>query len=248
MDEWELTPEQAAQGVHRAWMGGLWEEMGALQLDFLRQQGLQPSHRLLDVGCGALRAGLHFVDYLDPCNYYGIELRQTILDAGYDIELSPELRDKLPRSNLRQTDRFECDFGVEFDYAIAQSLFTHVSLNHVRLCMFRVAQQMKPGGRFFVTFNQARRDVPIDGVIMTSKTPKYGEKNIYWYYLSDLRWAAKFSPWKLRLIGDWGHPRDQQMLELTRTDVAPEFANRQTKRADGRLRRAVNRRVRFSSR
>jgi SAM-dependent methyltransferase len=183
-------------------------------------QGMQPQHRFLDVACGALRAGVHFVDYLDSGNYYGIDVNSDLLDAGYQRELREDLRAKLPRDQLRVADRFECDFGVSFDFAIAQSLFTHVSLNHVRLCMYRVAQQMRPGGRFFVTFNEMRRSFPVDGV----KGKSYGERNVYWYYRKDLRWAASFSPWDFRYIGDWGHPRGQRMVELTRREDGAEAA------------------------
>jgi hypothetical protein len=46
-----------ATGRHRQITGGWWEETGRIQLDLLRGQGMQPSHRLLDVGAGALRLG-----------------------------------------------------------------------------------------------------------------------------------------------------------------------------------------------
>jgi len=60
--------------------------------------------------------------------------------AGYANELDDAGRARLPSKNLRATDRFDADFGVEFDMAIAQSVFTHVSLNWIRLCLARVAQ------------------------------------------------------------------------------------------------------------
>ena len=66
-----------------------------------------------------------------------------------------------PRDHLRATDRFDCDFGVKFDYAIAQSVFTHVSLNHIRLCLYRVARQMQPEGRIFATFFEAPASGPL---------------------------------------------------------------------------------------
>ena len=44
----ELTDEEIRAGRHREFVGGLWSELGKLQLDFLRAQGLRPDHRLLD--------------------------------------------------------------------------------------------------------------------------------------------------------------------------------------------------------
>jgi SAM-dependent methyltransferase len=217
-----FTDEELERGAHRGRAGGLWKEMGKRQLDFLVGEGLKPSSRLLDVGCGPLRAGIWLVDYLDAQNYYGIDINESLLEAGYDIELPAELRPKLAREHLRASDRFDCDFGVEFDFALAQSLFTHIPLNDIRLCLYRVARHMKVGGRFFATFFEAPQGFPVDGVLdepdvsRPGKRGKFGERNPFWYWPADLEWAASFSPWRFRYIGDWGHPRGQMMVAFTR--------------------------------
>jgi SAM-dependent methyltransferase len=211
----ELTDDQIAAGAHRKWVGGHWDDHGQRQADFLVEHGLRPEHRLLDVGCGSLRAGRHLVDYLQPGRYYGVDANRSVLQAGYDQELTDEQRRRLPTENLRATDRFGVDFGVLFDCAIAQSVFTHVSLNHVRLCLYRVARVMRPGGTFFVTFNEQPAEFPVDGVAAT-KRPKYTERNVYWYYRADITWAARCAPWEYRYIGRWGHPGGQRMIKFTR--------------------------------
>ena len=68
-------------------VGGLWDQVGRLQLDFLRGRGLEPEARLLDVGCGCLRGGVHLVEYLSPGRYYGIDISPALLEVGYDVEL-----------------------------------------------------------------------------------------------------------------------------------------------------------------
>ncbi|HEY7563249.1 MAG TPA: class I SAM-dependent methyltransferase [Gaiellaceae bacterium] len=210
-----LTQEQLEQGAHRRRAGGLWRKMGKLQLKFLTAHGLEPGHRLLDVGCGPLRAGVRLAEYLDAGNYYGIDINESLLDVGYDVELPDEVRAKLPRENLRATDRFDCDFGVTFDFAIGQSLFTHISLNQIRLCLFRVAAHTKVGGRFYATFFEAEAATALDDVL-EAKQGIYAERNPYWYWPDDLEWAAGFSPWRFRYIGDWGHPRNQMIVEFKR--------------------------------
>ena len=67
---------------HREAVGGLWEEMGRLQFDFVANQGLKPDHKLLDIGCGSMRGGVHFVSYLENSNYYGVDCNKALLDAG----------------------------------------------------------------------------------------------------------------------------------------------------------------------
>jgi SAM-dependent methyltransferase len=213
----DLTPEEIEHGAHRRRVGSRWDEMGRLQRDFLRDQGLEPGHRLLDVGCGALRGGVALVEYLEDGCYYGVDVNASLIEAGYDRELPPHLRDRLPRENLRVTERFECDFGVPFDYAIAHSLFTHVSLNHVRLCLYQVAKVMPVGGRFFATFFEAPEGFPLDGV-RPGRRGKWTERNPFFYYRGDLRWAAGFGPWEFRYVGRWGHPRGQRMVEFRRVE------------------------------
>lgn len=213
----EMDEKKIARLKHRNFVGGRWEEMGAKQLDFLREQGLRPEDRLLDVGCGSLRAGRYLGDYLEPGHYYGIDVNHSLLVAGYEHELDDRQRARLPQENLRATDRFDADFGVRFDVALAQSVFSHLSLNHLRLCLHRVGQVVRPGGRFFVTFFEQPEDFPIDGVAPMGHKGQFTERNNYWYYRSDMAWATERTPWEFRYHGAWGHPRGQVMAEYVRT-------------------------------
>lgn len=43
-----------AAGKHRDIVGGRWEETARAQMAALRDAGLRPDHRLLDIGCGSL--------------------------------------------------------------------------------------------------------------------------------------------------------------------------------------------------
>ena len=141
--------------------------MGGLQRDFLVDQGLMPEHRLLDVGCGALRAGIHLVEYLDPGHYYGIDINETVLDAGYDRELPAALRARLPRDHLRETERFDCDFGVLRLRHRAIRLHPHIAQPHPALPLpGRPAD--RTGGRFFATFFEARPRHPLDQSLQES--------------------------------------------------------------------------------
>lgn len=203
------------KGRHRSFVGGKWEEMGQHQREFLINQGLRPDHKFLDVGCGALRAGGPLAAYLAPGNYYGIDVNHELIDTGYRLELDDATRERLPESNLRATDRFDADFGVQFDMAIAQSVFTHISLNHIRLCLFRLAKVVKPGGKFYATIFSQPKSFPIDGIV-ERKHHHYQERNIFWYYRSDMMWVAQGMPWQFNWIGDWGHSRGQRMVEYTR--------------------------------
>lgn len=158
-----FTDERRMRGAHRAYVGGGWDQHGKTQLDYLISQGLLPDHTFLDIGAGAFRAGRHLIDYLEPGHCYGIDINKSLLEVGYEHELSDEQRAKLPLCNIHATDRFDADFGgVQFDLAIAQSVFSHLSLNNARICLHRVGKVMKPGGRCFVTFFEGPQGTPID--------------------------------------------------------------------------------------
>lgn len=208
-----LDAEAIARGEHRAYIGGAWDTHGLRQLEFMKAHGLEPHHRLIDIGCGSLRAGRHFIDYLEPAHYYGVEANHSVIQAGFDLELTDEQRAKAPVENLRANDRFDTDFGVKFDFAIANSVFTHVSLNHLRLCLYRLDKVMAPGGSFYATFFQRRADYPLDGVRPTKRGKGFfTERNVYWYYRKDMRWGAQWGDWDFEYIGEWGHPSKQKMV------------------------------------
>lgn len=128
----------------------LWDELGAWQLDALKAAGLQPHHRLLDVGCGAMRLGLRAVAYLEPGHYYGIDAF-----APY-LELARRLAEReVPGRpfELLLSDAFEFSrFGVKFDYGMAQSVFTHLPAEQCEACVAELRKVMAPGGAFVFTY------------------------------------------------------------------------------------------------
>src|SRR5690348_17551994 len=118
-------------GWHRRGIGGMWEELGTLQFQYLIDHGLEPEHYLLDVGCGPLRGGWRFIEYLETGHYYGIDRRFDLIEAGRDFDLRPRgLIAKQPV--LRELHHFEFDtLHRAFDFALAQSVFTHLSINEI---------------------------------------------------------------------------------------------------------------------
>jgi SAM-dependent methyltransferase len=105
----------------------LFEEVGRFTLQSLRQNGLAPHHRVLDVGCGTLRLGYFLVRYLDPDRYFGIEPVPKYLAAGLAHAIGSELQaTKRPRFSRSKDFDFSA-FNVAFDYVVARSIFSHAS-------------------------------------------------------------------------------------------------------------------------
>ncbi len=205
--------------VYRNSVGGMWEEIGQLQLDFLVGQGLQAEMKLLDVGCGCLRGGVHFIRYLNPGNYYGIDINPDLMAAGYEQELDASLKAKCPKENLLVNGKFQASLlKVEFNFALAQSVFTHLPLNSIRLCFVELEKCIKPGGKFYATFFEVSSSQTwVDrchhspGGIVT-----HADQDPYHYRQSDFLWCIGDLSWQMEYIGDWQHPRDQKMLVFTK--------------------------------
>ncbi len=217
------TETMVAEGQHRALIGGMWDEIGRLQFDYLKKDGLTPGMRLLDIGCGCLRGGVHFVEFLEAGNYFGIDLSEDLLKAGYDIELAGAgLQHKLPRDQLRVSEEFDVSgFGVQFDAALALSVLTHLTLNHVKLCLNRLAGSMRPGARFYATVfhcpdshDWSRPLLHEPGQIVS-----HPHRDPYHYTHADLAYCCRSLPWRLDRLELWDHPRHQSMAVFCRTEA-----------------------------
>ena len=221
-DDVEGIRRAVGRGEHRDVIGGLWDVLGQLQLDFMICEGLKPHHKLLDIGCGSLRGGVHFIRYLDVGNYVGIDSNITLLDAGYEIEVaSCGLEERMPRENLICTSDFDPPFpDGAFDFALAQSVFTHVTLNTIRKCFERIACKIKADSAFYATFFEIPDNVlsaePFrhdPGGVIT-----HGSRDPYHYRFEDLKYAASQHLWTPRYIGGWNHPRGQHIAAFIRQD------------------------------
>ena len=206
-------------GRHRDIIGGMWEELGRLQADYMVAQGLKPDHTFIDVGCGSLRAGVLLADYLDAGRYFGIDISRELLDAGYDREIkSLGLDQKLKRTQLHVTGEFDLSpFGVKFDYGIAQSVFTHMPIFRLRDCLTAIGPHFNSGGSFFVTYFERPDNAADEGAVIHEPggISTYPDRDPY-----DNRRGRLLEQcpdgWTLDIIGDWNHPRDQQMAKFTR--------------------------------
>lgn len=212
----EMSEEQIAAGEHRTFVGGAWDEIGPLQLEFLKKEGLAPHHQLIDIGCGALRGGRHFVRYLDEGHYHGLDINASLLEAGRGELAAEGLLDRNP--NLLANGGFEIKrFGTTFDYGIAVSVFTHIYMNHILRCLIEMKEAMTGESRFYITFFEAPHSNHIEPI--THQPGGYTttfDANPFHYSFEEMEWLAHRAGLSVELIGDWGHPRNQKMLCFTR--------------------------------
>ena len=212
-DYWQqLSEEEIAAGKHRGFIGGLWDDVGRLQIEFLTQQGLQPEHRLVDVGCGALRGGIHFTAYLNRGNYFGLDVNPSLIEAGKRELDQAGLQEKV--ANLAVSEKFElASFGAHFDYGIAVSLFTHLPMNHIIRCMVEVRRTLVPGGKFYATFFEAPTSGHLEPILHEpGGITTFLDDDPFHYSMQDMEFIAELVGLSAHYVGDWGHPRCQKML------------------------------------
>ena len=131
-----------------------WLQIGQLQFDYATGSGLKPDMRMLEIGCGNLRAGRLFIDYLDAGNYYGVDISPDILLAAQDTIATYGLQAKLPHLTLVNDLRLHFLPDGTFDFVHAHSVFSHSPIEVIDECLAHVGRVLAPGGFFDFTFDR----------------------------------------------------------------------------------------------
>ena len=135
--------------------------MGATQFRLLCALGLRSHHSLLDFGCGSLRAGRFLISYLNQGKYFGIDPNEWLIRDGIENEIGNDLvRIKKPQFDYNA--KFATDvFGMQFDFIIAQSMFSHAGRDIVNIALKNFKESLTPSGLIAATFVEG--SVEFDG-------------------------------------------------------------------------------------
>lgn len=166
----DMLPDKRKEHWWRYFVGGNgehFEKMGRMQYDVLYRMGLQPQHRLIELGCGCFRAGKHIIPYLQRGNYFGVDADESVMLAGVEHEFNAEHFAKLPvlcvNTDCELTDCFFPKFengkavrgqkatfleGPFFDFALSFNVFTHLAPRKMSQCAMFLERNLKVGGVF----------------------------------------------------------------------------------------------------
>lgn len=125
--------------------------------------GLQPEHRVLDMGCGVGRMAIPLTEYLKEGGYEGFDTsaemirwcRKNITAAypRFRFTHAPIYNRKYNPFGTISAQEFRFPYAdAEFDFAFATSLFTHLGIEETRHYLAELARVLKPGGSALVTF------------------------------------------------------------------------------------------------
>lgn len=214
-----------AHETFRAWIGPpeRYDQIAAAQFALLTQLGLRETHSLLDVGCGALRAGKLFIPYLLPGRYFGIEPNRWLVDEGIERELGRGIVDA-KRPTFSDVSDFRLTvFDRAFDFILAHSILTHTSRAQMQRVLDEARAALAPGGAFVATFLEGEVD---------NEDQEWVYPDVVRYRRETLEGAASAAGLDLTVL-DWPHADDQTWCVLTRSE------DRVERHGDPRLERAA---------
>jgi SAM-dependent methyltransferase len=128
---------------------------------FAELGGLEPHHRVLDIGCGLGRMAVPLTRHLSPeGSYEGFDVVErevawcrSAIGARHPNFGFRMLDVRNERYNPGGSGEAAWPFaGASFDFAIATSVFTHLRPQEAAAYVEEVARVLRPGGTLFATF------------------------------------------------------------------------------------------------
>jgi SAM-dependent methyltransferase len=136
---------------YKRWVGACNDFTGAVQFQLLTMMGLKEEHKLLDIGCGSLRAGKLFIPYLNKGNYYGIEKEGWLVDEVIDNEIG-ESQVELKKPWIQIQDMFYLGFAGICDFVLCNSVFIHIPLEQIKTILSQIKDVLKKDGKFVFNY------------------------------------------------------------------------------------------------
>jgi SAM-dependent methyltransferase len=230
-------PEQEAYGLglrpgsphYRAYVGPpvQYDVIAGLQFGILFQAGLRETHKLLDLGCGSLRAGRLLIPYLRPGNYWGVEPNDWLVREGIARELGEDvIRVKQPTFSTI-SDFGLSALGERFDFVMAHSIFTHTFRDMALQGLRGVHDCLADGGMLIATFREHPEPTADEG-----SGWRYPARVMFtWDQFREIGAQAGLA---LRLL-QWPHPR-QRWVVAARDDATADQAAARVNTVDGAAR------------
>jgi SAM-dependent methyltransferase len=181
------------------------------------------------VGCGSLRAGRLFICYLDEGRYFGIEPNKWLIKDAIANQVGKHLmRIKKPRFDHNTT--FDTGvFSTQFDFIVAQSIFSHAGGDLIQIALQNFKKSLKPTGLIVVTFIEAKTDFEGSGWVypgcvnyQPSTILRFGEEA--GLFVSRLPWYHPRQSWWLLAKEKERLPNEAMMRHLSGAVLFdPEF-------------------------
>ncbi|CED70305.1 putative SAM-dependent methyltransferase [Aliivibrio wodanis] len=219
MDYSKLKP---GDDNYRAYIGPpmQYDFMGATQFRLLCTLGLRSEHKVLDLGCGSLRAGRFLISYLEPDNYHGIEPNEWLIKEAIKNQIGDGMVD-IKRPKFDHNSSFNtAAFDTSFDFIIAQSIFSHTGLDLLSNALANIQASLNEDGLALVTFIKGTEDFKGEGWIYpgcVSFSPKTIKESALksGLYSKELPWYHPRQTWFLLSKDESQLPTEKQLTFLS---------------------------------
>jgi len=120
--------------------------------EYMKNVGLQPQHKFLDLGCGCLRGTIDLVNYLDDGNFYGLDVSETLINFAGEYIKQEGFENKKQNLKVNSDFDFEKYFPkIKYDFVLAASVLTHIYSEDTEKCLKNIAKVLNDGGSFYAT-------------------------------------------------------------------------------------------------
>lgn len=176
--------------------------VAAMTFNLITTLGLRQHHNVLDIGCGSLRVGRLLIPYLNVGKYTGIEPNKWLVDEGIRQEIGQDqILKKQPQFYFANSAK-NLLFDTVFDFAIAQSIFSHCGSDLVEEWLKETSRLLKDSGALLATFLIGDQDYPDRGWVYPG---------CVYYKAETMSLFAQNAGLELLLL-DWKHPRQKWAL------------------------------------
>ena len=139
-----------------------WMATGVDDLNAARKFELKPTSTLHEFGCGQLRAGVHFIKYLNAKNYSANDASKGRLDTGLKsatkILGADELERKAPELIINQDNSFNWVNGKKFDFIWSGAVLPHMPTTDIQTFFDNLKKVMHEASQFLFTFSESEID------------------------------------------------------------------------------------------
>jgi ABC-type polysaccharide/polyol phosphate transport system ATPase subunit/SAM-dependent methyltransferase len=213
----DLSEDELDLVWHRVAAGGHWREAGEWQLAFLRRQGLEPHHFVLEVGSGSLSGARVMLPFMDEHRYWGFEKDRRLFEAGVQIELV-RANVRPERGHLIVNDWFDLSESPHrFRMAIANGFWSRLTLNAIARCTAAVLRSLEPGGRFYVTWFENPDPSNFDPIVHARGATTYPDMEPFHYPFAVLAAVCETLGATVSRVDDNTHPRGESVMCITKT-------------------------------
>ena len=201
-------PNQALEDELEAHVAppGYWVHQRDIQIKIFNHFKIKKRHRVLEVGTGVMRGGAPLIKYLNPGNFFGVEVSTERFELGRTVVKMLSLEHKRP--NLIRSSVFGCDVikPESIDFLWSFQVVPHMEEVIVKDFVKAIARLLKPGGKALFTVRLVNEGPAF--ALRGAKWKEFPITNMSQAFLEELAAAEGLKMTLHGTLGEWGMSTD----------------------------------------